>query len=98
MLDSELAQDLALRLNKLMADPHAKKLILDLIETRVNVPLVLAGHPTIQVLELHDGIDYHYQVGFLGLLNGIIGTQGDGEPYLRWKDGQFEADVSFVTE
>lgn len=74
MTNEELAQELIKRLNKLCKDPHARKLVRDLIETRVNVSEALAPHPTIQVQVLNDGIQDYYQVGFLGLLNGLVGV------------------------
>lgn len=73
MDDRQLALELIERLNRLIEDPDVRQLIGQLIETRVNVPASLANHPTIQINEVSDTISSYYQVGFLGILNGIVG-------------------------
>ena len=51
-----------------------------LVSNRVPCNEALADHPTCQVGVQHGG----YHVGFLGLLNGLFGTIGDGGPRDQW--------------
>jgi hypothetical protein len=55
-----------------------------LIEHRVPCNQKLADHPTVQVGKDADG----YEVGILGILNGLLGTKEDSTGYLaaRFKD------------
>jgi hypothetical protein len=55
----------------LEADPQAMR---NLVETRVRCNEALADDPTIQVMREFGG----FSVGFLGVLNGIFGTDGRG--------------------
>ena len=59
------------------ADPKA---LHDLIEARVPCNEALTYHPTIQASAVDpDDLSKGYQVGVLGLLNGIIGTIPDSQ-------------------
>jgi len=54
-----------------------------LCEQRVNVPEDLAvNHPTIQASKKSDGVSDHWQVGLLGLLNGVAGAHSNGWGYI----------------
>jgi len=66
MNDSDLADEIIGRLNKLIEDPIIREDLGKLIETRVPCSDVTRDHPTIQASE--------GGVGFLGFLNGLIGT------------------------
>ena len=74
--DRALAAELVDRLNQLIEDEDIKRLIEVMIEERVSMSLGIMDHPTIQV-----GIVNNFfpmpQVGFLGLLNGLVGTTHD---------------------
>jgi len=60
-------------LNEMVAlDPQAARA---LVETRVPCANVLADHPTIQVQDSDRGKPI---VGFLGVLNGLFGTDDEG--------------------
>lgn len=85
MENHQLAKELIQRLNNLIqADAEVCKLVQDLIATRVPVSKAVADHPTIQVAVIQmetvsDTINEHYQVGLLGLLNGLVGPiEGSG--------------------
>lgn len=67
MTDQELADEIIKRLNKLCEDPDVRADIGRLIETRIPVSRAAAEHPDIQ---MYDG-----KLGFLGLLNGLIGVR-----------------------
>jgi hypothetical protein len=60
--------------------------LMALINYRVPCNAEFADHPTVQVSkipdeECHDD-ERPYQVGFLGILNGIFGVAGDGYGYI----------------
>lgn len=57
-------------------DPEAMR---DLLESRVKCNIPLANDNSIQVLEV--GAD-DYRVGLMGILNGIIGTDGKGQGFI----------------
>lgn len=59
----------------IQSDPDAMN---KLIGTRINCGVTLANHPTIQVMN-DDG---KYSVGILGLLNGIFGTDNNGNGFI----------------
>jgi hypothetical protein len=86
MQDFTLAYELVRRLNHLVTDPEVGFFVTKLInEGKVNVTPKVADHPTIQVNALSDGQDDYYQMGFLGLLNGMVGIQPSGtEQYGGW--------------
>jgi hypothetical protein len=67
MEDEVLADEIILRLNRLIKDPDIRKDLASLIETRVFCSKTTADHPGIQV-------DEDLAVGFLGMLNGIVGV------------------------
>lgn len=75
--DNELADEVIARLNKLAEDPAVRSAIADLIERRVPVPEEVANHPTIQVADSR-------RVGFLGVLNGLIGATGPHSKKPGW--------------
>ena len=84
MDNRELADEMIKRLNDLVVgNPEVAYSITQLIETKVNVPETVADHPTIQVTQLNDGLDDFFQVGFLGVLNGLVGVIEDG-PKKDW--------------
>lgn len=69
------------RLNSMVAaDPEAMRA---LVEHRVPCNEAMADHPTVQVGRRRDPGPYGdrpFEVGMLGVLNGILGTQGEGGP------------------
>jgi hypothetical protein len=76
--DSELADILIARLNKLIEDPHVRADIDVLIDVRVPVCPATREHPTI--------VTYDECVGTLGLLNGLmshVGGEGEYKGYGR---------------
>ena len=78
MEDRKLAQEIVDRLNKLVEDPETLEALDALINARVPVDPLLVDHPTIQV----SGDDDKPLVGFLGLLNGIVGARSNGWGYV----------------
>ncbi len=76
MNDSDLADVLIERLNKLIEDPAVREDIGRLIETRIACSDATLKHPTIQAQE--GAPDSMGTVGFLGVLNGIVGSISDG--------------------
>jgi len=77
MLKAELADHIIQNLNKFVdLDPVA---LGTLIEHRVPCNRLLAGSPDCQVRESESG----FEVGFLGVLNGLIGTISEG-PRKGW--------------
>jgi len=95
MIDNkDLAVELVRRLNGLIeeddGDRHIRNFIGSLIEARVEVdPEFVDSHPTIQG-HVEDGKGY---MGFLGLLNGIVGTLYDGGRYVA---AHFDNDSKFT--
>ena len=82
--DKTLAEELVRRLNGLIeeddGDRHVRNFLGDLIEARVEVdPQFVEDHPTIQGNIEDDGKGY---MGFLGLLNGMVGAMEDGWGYV----------------
>ncbi len=76
MSDSELADIIIERLNHLIQNDSIKSDICKLIENRVLVTEQTAKHPHIQV-DQNDAEDNF--MGFLGLLNGIVGAIPNGK-------------------
>lgn len=72
----DLATVIVTRLNALLSDPDVRQDIQKLIETRVSCSKATKDHETIQI---GDG----EELGFLGLLNGIVGRR-DTKPYEGW--------------
>jgi len=83
LADAALADQLIVRLNKLIEDPAVRKLVSDLIEKRVEVPDSIFVHPTIITSERKTLDSTKVEVGFLGLLNGMVGRIGYG-PRAAW--------------
>jgi hypothetical protein len=83
LTDEELADELVARLNKLIEDEDARFAVEELIlRGRVVLPdKNLGDHPTIQLAA--DGPDGSLTLGFLGLLNGIVGRIKEGE-FRNW--------------
>jgi len=81
--DRGLADCLIVRLNILIRDPDVKKVVTRLIEKRVSAKEELLDHPTIIVhtVEQPEGFAPKVEVGFLGLLNGLIGRVGGSGPH-----------------
>lgn len=69
--DIDLANEIITRLNELIEDPDVAKDISAIIENRIVVSNATMEHPTIQV--------QGEKLGFLGLLNGILGTIHTGK-------------------
>jgi hypothetical protein len=72
MVDLELANRVVLYLNQLTESDRPA--IAALITNRVPCNKELASHPTCQVGQQHGG----YNVGILGVLNGVCGVYDDG--------------------
>lgn len=77
--DLALAQEIVDRLNALIQEPDARVALELLIGTRVLLPdSSLAVHPTIQVGRSDDSVNPspagRIDLGFLGMLNGIVGV------------------------
>lgn len=79
MEDRELAKEIIKRLNSLVEDEAVRKLFENAIENRTFVSSSVIEHPTIQAWKVGD----EYAVGFLGILNGIIGAISGGR-FDRW--------------
>ena len=77
MLDEELAKEIVKRLNALIQHRDVRMDVAELIEMRILATVTTAEHSTIQVVE--EGADLDSKVGFLGLLNGIVGTRPQGK-------------------
>ena len=76
MTDAELADALIERLNAIIQDPAIRADVCKLIEERVLVGEMTAAHPSVQVQKNAAGDDV---LGFLGLLNGAVGTIRGGK-------------------
>jgi hypothetical protein len=77
--DATLAQEIVNRLNALvMSNPEIRTDIGKLIDTRIAVSEATAGHPTIQAIPIQEKEKSVYGLGFLGLLNGIVGVIPQG--------------------
>lgn len=89
MNDADLADEVITRLNKLIENPEVREDIGQLIETRVTCGQATLDHPTIQATELDTskhtvrGTPRPGLVGFLGVLNGLVGAMPDG-PKKGW--------------
>lgn len=70
--DSDLADEVIARLNALIQDPNIRADLEKLINERIAVSKETIDHPTIQVAADSNTL------GFLGLLNGIVGTITEG--------------------
>ncbi len=70
MNDEELADEIIYRLNRMVRDPDVAKDVGDLCNTRVPCSEATVNHPSIQVSGT--------TVGFLGILNGLVGTIPEG--------------------
>lgn len=70
MKDTELADEIIARLNNLIQHSEVRQDVSKLIETRIPCSEATQNHPTIQAGE---------GLGFLGLLNGIVGVIPDGK-------------------
>jgi len=83
--DDDLADTLIARLNKLIENPDVRKDVEALIEHRVPCSQATLDHPTIQAgwpsAAQDAGLPPSF--GFLGLLNGIVGTLKGG-PKKGW--------------
>jgi hypothetical protein len=84
MNDSDLADEIIGRLNFLVASYRVRQDVGKLLEARVEVGQDTAEHPTIQVeVKDEDNPQATPQLGFLGVLNGLVGTLPDG-PRKGW--------------
>jgi hypothetical protein len=92
MDDSELADVLIGRLNKLIENANVRKDIGVLIETRVACSQDTLDHPSIQTEAMNmDGMRIKPgatpppgRIGFLGVLNGLVGTIPEEGPKRGW--------------
>jgi hypothetical protein len=73
MNDEEFAQELVQRLNGLCQDSKVKEVVQKLLSLKIDVDEEVLHHPTLQV-----GCSQGFQLGFLGLLNGLMDTVKDG--------------------
>jgi hypothetical protein len=69
--DVDLADEIIGRLNALIGDPPIRNDVHALIQQRIEVTQACREHPTIQASS--------GRLGFLGLLNGIVGAVVDGQ-------------------
>lgn len=77
-----VADEMIRRLNVLIEqDESVRRDVGHLIESRVPCSDAVGDHPTIQV---SIGADQKPSVGFLGLLNGLIGAIGPGHKRAGW--------------
>ena len=81
----QLAEELIDFLNSLLKiDPDA---VTRLIDSRVECNYAMANHPSVQVIATKtvdlQGEHFSYNLGPLGILNGICGTIENG-PYIGW--------------
>ena len=75
--DITLAERLVAFLNEMLAID--RRAVSELFQTRVPCNLALADHPTVQVWAPPvEGEPKVYAVGPLGLLNGLLGSYGEG--------------------
>lgn len=88
MDDAQLADEIIARLNKLIEDPEVREVVGRLIEeARVTCPQSVLDHPSIVAVEFDPAkhttrVKPGHQapagwVGFLGVLNGLVGTRAD---------------------
>lgn len=75
--NDELADNIILRLNGLVKDPDIREDIHELIEARQPCSTASAGHPTIQTVS-DQSEAANPLLGFLGILNGLVGAMPDG--------------------
>jgi hypothetical protein len=71
MDDKKLAKELVNRMNELLKDDAAHELLQRMLSVLFDVTDEVAHHPTIQVSQ-------EDTVGFLGMLNGVVGIRPDG--------------------
>lgn len=73
MEDKAFTEELVRRLNALIEDESVRAVVRSLIDARVNCGAEVVSHPSVQVVVLNDGLSDYFQVGFLGMLNGLAG-------------------------
>ena len=79
------------RLNEILSlDPEA---LAALVGNRVPCNKALAEHPTVQV---HLNPDGSFEVGLLGILNGIFGTRPDGWGWIVATGIKKEGDLLYI--
>lgn len=79
--NEELADSIIERLNVLVKDPDIREDIHELIEARQPCSTASADHPTIQTVS-DQSEAANPLLGFLGLLNGLVGADSDGHAYI----------------
>ena len=89
MSDALLADEIIARLNRLIQDEAVRNDVWRLMETRIVVSSGTAAHGSIQVQTDDANFPGSPAMGFLGLLNGIIGTIPTG----KFRDWGFIAAV-----
>ncbi len=78
MTDLDLAQEIIDRLNRLIQEPESPGVataLLSVMQSRISIDMAVADHPTLQV-SVDEGCAY---LGWLGILNGIVGVIPSGE-------------------
>ena len=90
--DEALARELVVRLNRLIEDSEVREDISSLLGSRIPVSPGVRDHPTIQISMLKESgrTDAVAHMGFLGLLNGLVGIR-NREPRKLW--GFIQAEV-----
>ncbi len=90
LTDANLAKEVISRLNTLIARPAIRKDIETLLNVRVQASPETCEHPTIQV--------HHDMLGFMGLLNGIIGVDNEGDGLVSAHSVHLSGELSFFAE
>lgn len=82
MEDITLAKELIKRMNALIENPDVREAFGVLLKARTPLPNDSIGpHPTIQVLRSSED---DISLGFMGMLNGIVGAILDEGPQKGW--------------
>lgn len=83
MKDTDLADEIIARLNRLIEDPEIRADVEKLLGARVTCSMATMGHPAIQGQALdpramirvrHGAVAPAGLLGFLGILNGLVGV------------------------
>lgn len=95
MTDIELADAIIERLNTLIEDPLVRHELGVIINFRFACADGLLSHPTIQVEQAAD--DAPPTLGFLGILNGLIGAIPDGDRRgWGWVTAEFDDQLNLI--
>lgn len=82
MENKEIAQIIIDRMNDALT--YDREAVMNLVEKRVTCNEKMADHPSIQVVGkyMSNTKEYLFQVGLLGILNGIAGVRTNGWGYI----------------